>query len=434
MNWSRIWALILVFVALGCGPCASVRKDYDEVLRRSLAHVAMGDRVALTAQEHFRVVWGTEAFAALSARALRERATVTASKVVSIPAASDTRGGSVTLDVDLRLERVNTRSLHDPTGLVDVELQASLQTHARFEIPGQRSRWSWTSPVVFRAPLAVDAQGASVTLVMQDAELVSVEPRFSWAEGEVPASVVAHVQDAVVAIVHELWESVLQAPLPVLTVGSMELPRVSLPLRVQAVSVDERSGAVALSIVSALRPAFGDIPYFPVAASADYEGVLVIPTAVLNAALRQQTLRQGSVPTVVTEDGRRWQALWVDGEAVDGVWRGAWGLWCMEPPYCHQRVRAVEVRPLARDGRFLVEGSALEAEGGAGEDAATEATATESIADLAALVRLTMSSLVEPMMQMERWTDAPVQDQGWDIDVISAEITPSGLQVRFQTR
>lgn len=421
------WVFFALLALVGCGPCGALRRDFDEQLRHSMSYVAMGDRVALSTREHARLVLGSGAFAAVSAQALREVPSRALTRVVSVPPSADTRGGTMTLDLDLRLDRVSTANLPDPEETREVALHGTLQSHARFEIPGLRARWSWSSPVILRAPLVVDDSRGAVSANLDEVILEEVQPNFPWNAGAVPATVESRLVQATYQALEELLRSSMRGAIPVARLQVAQLPKAELSFIIQDVSVDGRTGSVVFSLVSALRPELEGSPWLQVSSVAEHEALFSVQLPLLDAALRQQTLAGGMPPVVQTPEGRRWQTLWAPRAPSDASWRGRWSMWCLDAGACRERQVPIEVRPRVIDEALVVELSAL-------PDDFLEASAEgglESLSSLAELARATMATLIA---LPPRWV-TPVEGQGESlVRPMEVTLTPAGLHVRFEAR
>ena len=431
ISWG-VWLLrfgvsLLLLLALGCGPCVGIRADYDAHLREGLATVALGDRIALTSREHARLVFGAEAFGAASASVLRERSSQGVSNVVMIPAAPDTRGGAVTVDFELRLERVSTLSLLDPGSEDDVGVQASLQAHARFEIPGQRSRWSWTSSFLLRAPLVIDDDPRQVAIAVGDAELVELEPNFPWDASAMPASVAHALERALNDVVDAWLARMSDTMVPVARVAALDLPRITIPVQVLSVRVDEVSGAVSLSLVSALRPSLDDVTRPRLTQASEHEVIVSIPLPTLDAALLQQVLQTGGSRIVQGEDGSYWQPLWEPDARRPDRWQGAWRLWCLDNPKCARRELPVSIRSEVVDRRLRLQVDSSELVG----DMPPETAQWETMASLQDLNRRTIEAMVR---QIAQWGRSATSESGLAIEPVASEVSGRGLYVRFLAR
>ncbi len=81
------------------------------------------------------------------------------------------------------------------------------------------------------------------------------------------------------------------------------------------------------------------------------------PVAVLNAALRQQSLR-GAMPTRISlssqDADRSWSALWKGGGLRDQAWVGTWSAWCFEGDPCEQVDLHSTMRAKAEGGELVL--------------------------------------------------------------------------------
>lgn len=415
---------VVILGLVGCGPCAALRREWDDAYRTSMTFVSMGERVALSTREHARLVLGTKAFGAMTALELRDRAPLLFSRSVQIPASSDTRGGIVGLDFDLRFDHVVTQFVGPEDGLQEVELIATLQTHARFEIPGLRSRWSWSSNVHIRGPLSINDDRLGISIDLRDGEVTISNVAFPWNPGAVPSSVEAQLLTASTDFVQKLTLSELKDPLLVASIAPLALPRLDVPFAIQSIAIDEITGSVSLSLVSALRPDLDAAIWSTIRVVPEQEVYFSVVTPVLDAAIRQQSLRAGAPNGVLTREGIRWQALWAPRGIRSGVYQGDWLLWCLDAPNCKRRTVPTELS-VYREGQdwgFLLDESEIEAIIDSPE------TALDSPASLMDLVRATALAFAD---QPKRWMGSGASVGYSPLDTILVEFRATGLEVRF---
>lgn len=432
---SIAWSCLCVLVLVSCGPCAGLRRSFDARWRFELQHIALGDRVDVGMSSHARLLISPEALQVISSVALKETDAFTRAATLQVPNSSWSREGVIHLEMDIRLDSISSAERLDYFADQEVELTLSTMVQARFEIPGKRARWSWNARSVVRASLVLDdAEEGAVGISFQDAELVAVDARLPWIDEDVPADVRDIVYNGIASSVEAVLLENQNTTVTVLRIGTLNLSRANLPVRVSSIHVEEETGVVELGFVTALRPVarsseqtstrVQEVPAYGVA--------LIVPVETLDAAMRQQSLR-GATPMSITLDdeddrgsAKRWTALWGNSRIVDGMWAGTWDLWCLDAPPCrHRRLRS-KTRAFVSEGIMVTERDRLPQ---AFEDAGT--SSTSSAASLAELQRLTVAEFT---MGTVRWLlrVAPTVDMRAEMD--SVEFAEDAFRAVFFLR
>ena len=389
---SLMWSCLCVFFLVSCGPCASLRRDFDERWRFELQHLALGERIDVSQRPHLRVDVSATALELLSSLALKEHEAFTRSSVLPTPAGAWGRAGNINLEMDIRVDRISTVDRSDAMADTEVELTLSTTVQARFEIPGKRARWSWNARAAVRVPIFIDPQDPTVVVVsFEEAELLHLEDRLPWEVEEVPNEIGDIVSNGIASSIEAMLLENQDARLRVVRVETLNLSRVSLPVRLSSLVVNSESGGLELGVVTALRPVWtertGTKSTYPPAPAGSVS--VHVPSATLDAAIRQKSLR-GATPMTITLAGgpnaRRWTALWGASTMKGGVWEGRWDLWCFEGTPCRHRSFNAQARAWAQNGVMVAARDALPRE--FGDEGSPEGA---GVASLAELQRMTMS-------------------------------------------
>lgn len=387
-----------------------MRRDFDARWRFELQHLALGERMDVSQRPHARVDVSPAAVALLSSLALKEYEPFVRAAMIPIPAGIWGRSGNINLEMDIRVDRIATSDRLDYLTDTEVELTLSTMVQARFEIPGKRARWGWNARAVVRVPIFIDAEDPTVVAIsFEEAELISLDARLPWESADVPEEIGDVVSNGIADSIDAMLLENQDARLRVLRVEDLNLSRVRLPVRVSAVSVNSETGGLELSLVTALRPVWaksGD--GLNEQAPAPSGSVAVhVPTATLDAAIRQQSLR-GATPMAITMSGgdtaKRWTALWGPSTMKGGVWAGKWDLWCFEGSPCRHRSFETQARAWAQNGAMVAARDALPRE--FGDEGSPEGA---GVASLAELQRMTMSeftmSIVRGLLNADGTSD-----------------------------
>ena len=423
--------LLGVLVATACGPCSALRRDFDERWRYELQQLALGDRVDVGGQEHATLRVSPEALRAISNITLRDAEVFTRSITVHVPSEAWDRAGNIYLELEIRADQVSSGDRLAYYGTHDVELRLSILAQARFEIPGKRARWTWSSSAAVRVPAQIDdGDGESVMISFSEAELITIDARLPWTAEEVPDAVGDIIYNGIAASIDAVLMENQSARFPLVRVADLELSRVSLPVRVSALRIEPQSGVMELGLSTALRPerrpaSRASAPAVPLS---DDEIGLWVPVETLDAAVRQQSLR-GATPTTITigeNDEDRWVALWSPSTLASGVWTGTWELWCLETSSCRRTSLPAEARAWAVEGRLITARDPIPARFG---DEGAPGTA-----GLASLAELQRSTLSELPTSIARWLSQLRQDLDLDAEMRSVTLDEGALYTVFRLR
>lgn len=434
-TWLRsrflIVSQILLLLVTACGPCGSLRRSFDERWRHELQHLALGERVDAQRMDHAKLRIGPEALRLISSLALRETEVFSRTMTLRVPEEVWGRSGNIQLDMEIRADQVSSAGRLDYYGDYDVELRLSVLVQARFEIPGHRSRWTWNARSAVRVPVGLDdARPHDVVLSFEDAELIAVDGLFPWEISEVPEAVGDIVYNGLASSIEAMLMENQNASFRLLSLGELNVPRVSLPVRVSSLHFEEESGVMEVGFLTALRPVRREAALEPSTTRifGDDEVSLLVPVETLDAAMRQQSLR-GATPTVVALDDasdRRWNALWTASELNDGVWAGAWELWCLESAPCKKRHLNTEVRGWAQEGQLIVARDPVPP--AFGEEGKT---ATADVVALAELQRATLADFNTGVIQ---WLLQLRPDMGLYTEIRAVEMSGDALETIFVLR
>lgn len=414
-----------------CGPCSALRRDFDERWRYELQQLALGDRVDVGGQEHATLRVSPDALRVISNITLRDAEVFTRSITTRVPSGVWDHAGNIHLEMEIRADQVSSGDRLAYYGTHDVELRLSILVQARFEIPGKRARWTWSSTAAVRVPTQIDGDdGESVTISFAEAELIAIDARLPWSDAEVPDAVGEIVYNGIAASIDAVLLENQDVRFPLMRIGDLELSRVSLPARVSALRIEPESGVIELGLTTALRPARrpasrASAPATPL--SGDEIG-LWIPVETLDAAVRQQSLR-GATPTSITigeDDDDRWAALWSASTLDAGVWSGRWDLWCLETSSCRRTTLPTEARAWTLEGQLITARDPIPARFGD-----EGAPGTAGVASLAELQRATISELP---VGVARWLLQLRQDLNLDAEMRAVTLDDDALYTVFRLR
>lgn len=422
--------LATIFLVVGCGPCSALRRDFDQRWRDELTYLALGERVTASETPHAELIIGSSAFAAMTALALQDGELASSTTQIAVPASSWSKGGTLSLDLDVRIDRVNTLQLLESHAENDAELMLTTLVHARFEVPGRRSRWSWGARANVRVPLHADGDGL-IRASFEDADIVDLDARLPWTLDDVPADIGALVESGIRDAIDALLHTKQTTSVVVASIRPLALARATIPVHIQSVRIDPDSGNVLLGLNTALRPRglAARPPEQPIVVDPD-EVALRVPSATLDAAVRQQALR-GGTPTSVEYEVRhselRWVALWNPSSMHDGVWNGDWTLWCVDARPCKKRHLDLHVRAWAHNGGVVSARDPVDDE----DRAVDPTTAVDTAASLAELTRMTM---VDMVVGVTSWFSQERASADGAASLVDLRLERDTMDARFRLR
>lgn len=417
----------LLFV-VGCGPCSALRRDFDAQWRDELNFLALDERVSASDTPHAQLVIGAAAFSSMTALALQDGALVSSSIQIAIPASSWSKSGTLSLDLDVRIDSVNTLQLHDIYADNDAELTLTTLVHARFEVPGRRSRWSWGARTNIRVPLHAD-DGNRIRASFDYAEIVSLEARLPWDDDDVPPAIGALVEEGIREAIDALLQTRKTSSVVVASIQPLVFARASVPVHIQSIRVDPDSGNVMIDLNTALRPrALRRASMHSNVVVDANEIALRVPSQTLDAAVRQQALRGGNPVSAAFEtrpEDRRWVALWNASTMTDNVWNGDWSLWCVDTRPCKKRTLATHVRAWVHGGGVVSARDPVDDE----TRIVDPASGIDTAASLAELARRT---LVDTIVGVSSWFSQERANAEGLSDLTDITLTDDVLEARFR--
>lgn len=398
LTW--VFSMVCLFF-VGCGPCASLQRDFDARMRQELQYMAVDDRVELSGVPHGYLHIGPDAFEVVSASALKDEEPYFRTVSVTVPEHIWGYKGQIRLETSLRLDHIDADFKQEGWGPQDVALDADVMVRARIEVPGKRARWTWYARATLQTQLQTDAkQGDVVEVSLKNAVLSTLDANLPWLDEGMPDAIndlVANgISDAIDAVLLEHQAD----RFAVMRIHPLNFTSMSLSVRVASAQIDPEHRALTIAFQTALRPMMtweqnaDDISRLEVPST----GILLqIPRQTLDAALRQQSLR-GTTPTSIRfseDDEAQWQAFWGDSAFEGDAWRGTWDMWCFDRHPCKARAMQTTVRIAEEEERLAVSRDPVMAESD-GE----RARHRDSPVSLAELQRLTLGDMTREIM---RW-------------------------------
>lgn len=344
-----------------CGPCGRYERQWEDAWSAQLAAAAIEDRPLYSSGTHVRLIYGEQALGALSASPLKDTDLRPLRRVGALR--SEAWGaGEMGLDLTVRPTRVRLQSsetlapgdderdeatdetrtfvvVSDETPPDDALLLELLLTLSlRFDVPGYRSRWSWTATAAVAAPVVLDRENQDgLYIELQRGAFLALEERLPWNEEQVPDEVSAAAQELVGAALEELIETEAGLRLRVLDLPAIVLGEEDVRVAPLRVRPNQQERTLAVDLTSSLRLA-RPLPLEPGPGPDRWAIDVLIPASLIDAALQQQTVFEAEEMRVddegrFSEDGR-WLPLWGGGDFSGDEYVGSWQRWCFRTQPC----------------------------------------------------------------------------------------------------
>lgn len=345
-----------------CGPCGRYERQWEEAWSAQLAAAAIDDRPLYSSGTHVRLIYGEQALGALSSSPLKDTDLRPVRRVGALR--SEAWGaGEMGLDLTARPTRVRLQPLETPAPGHDGEheepsdetrtfimvndetppenallLELLLTLSLRFDVPGYRSRWSWTATATVAAPVVLDRENQDgLYIELQQGAFLALEERVPWDEEQVPQEVSAAAQALVGAALGELIETEAGLRLRVLDLPAIALGEEDVRVAPLRVRPNRQERTLAVDLTSALRPA-RPLALEPGAGPDLWAIDVLVPASLIDAALQQQTVFEAEEMRVdnegrFSEDGR-WLPLWGGGYFSGDEYVGSWQRWCFRTQPC----------------------------------------------------------------------------------------------------
>lgn len=358
-----MWFGVVMLACLvgACGPCRALHKAYDTEMRHQLRYLSLDNRVLWSGPSHGELQIGNDVMQSISANALKEHDSYKRTMNLRVPSEVWGYSGTIRLDIEMRFNHVDPGNKNYPWRQNDTALNVNLMLNAHFDVPGHRARWSWHGNGVLRVPIFVENhEGNTVNIMFENAELETIDANLPWEPGRMPEHIDDIVFNGIAAGIDAIVLEHQDLQIPIMEIDSVNLSNMSLPVRLKSAHFDPDTRVLMMSVYTALRPIWGNRARnqeeSQVLASDD--GIAIrVPVAVLNAALRQQSLR-GAMPTRISlssQDAyRSWSALWKGGGFRDQAWVGTWSAWCFEGDPCEQVDLQSTMRAKAEGGELVL--------------------------------------------------------------------------------